>query len=271
MNLLKVFSLLSFFISTMLLANIQVFPTRVILSDTKKVQTVSVRNKSNETLSYTIKTVFYRMEKDGSMTLVDNPTPEERPLVDHLRFSPRRVRLKPNQQQVIRIMLKKTAKLANGDYRAHIRVVPFSDITKKKKFIEKGKISMELKAQVAVAISVLYYKGAPKFKSKMENFTVERKKDKDSKKEFYEFSVDVNNLGDNFLAGDMQLYLSQKNKKDILITEIKGLASYLKSRKFKFRFPIEKMKNIKTGKYKLVFKGPEFFNYPIIGTIERSI
>lgn len=65
-----------------------------------------------------------RMDDLGRRTEVESPTPEEKAVIDMIRFSPRRATLGSKEWQTIRIMVRKPAGLTPGEYRAHLRVAP---------------------------------------------------------------------------------------------------------------------------------------------------
>ena len=108
--------------STAVRADLQVFPTRLVMSDQKRVVNLSLRHLGDKPGTYRVSAIFFRMKENGSMDPVNDPTEAERSLVKHLKFSPRQITISPNSEQVIRVMFSGPGKLVEGDHRAHLHI-----------------------------------------------------------------------------------------------------------------------------------------------------
>src|SRR5688572_24738357 len=97
-------------------ANLQVYPTRIQLSDSVRTAHVSMRHVGTKPGHYKVTPVFYRMTSAGSLELTDKPGPTERSLAPMLRFSPRKTTIPPNQEQVVRVMYSGPKDLPEGEY-----------------------------------------------------------------------------------------------------------------------------------------------------------
>lgn len=105
-----------------------VAPTRVILDGSRGTEVV-LNNIGAEPATYRISLEIKRMTPEGGLDEIDeaNVTAAERAALDMISFSPRRVRLLPNQPQVIRVGVRfPEGGVPNGEYRAHMlfRAVP---------------------------------------------------------------------------------------------------------------------------------------------------
>ena len=98
-------------------ASLVIFPTRIELSDQQKTNQLEIFHQESTTATYTIKAVFYRMDPNGAMTEVPNPSPKDRSAAPFLHFSPHSVTLKPNEKQMLRVMLTAPRNLPPGEYR----------------------------------------------------------------------------------------------------------------------------------------------------------
>lgn len=104
-----------------------VAPTRVVL-DGQRGTEVILNNIGDTPATYRISLEIKRMQPDGS--LVDVPSEEanatESAAAAMIVYAPRRVDLPPNQPQAIRISIRPSADLPDGEYRAHLlfRAIP---------------------------------------------------------------------------------------------------------------------------------------------------
>jgi len=203
----------------------QVFPTRVILSNNKRAAEVTIRNQNTTRERYKISAVFFRMNRDGSMVLVKYPKPEENSAVSFLHFSPKYVELGPNEEQLVRIMIRPLIHLTEGDYQAHLRFVPLNDNEEPEIFNnQKEKIMMHVKAKMAISISVIFRHGNAPFKLSLSNLELFKKGDHQ-----YSFKVNMNRSGKGFAIGDFFVFFKPLNfnEDEKLVGAIKGVASYL--------------------------------------------
>ncbi|MDD0852051.1 hypothetical protein HBN50_03040 [Halobacteriovorax sp. GB3] len=238
---------IGFLLSVSSFANLQVFPTKIELSTRAKAATVTLRNKGSEKTTYKVSAVFYRQDYMGRMVRVDSPKEEERSIINNLRFSPRRVVLAPGQEQVVRFMVRKTAKLESGDYRAHIRFEPI----KKEVDNASGRdnfVMMKVDARVAINVPVIYSKGRSKSKISLEKFHMS------DSKEGQLYSVVMKKEGPVFPFGTFKVF-KVNNEKEELVSLVNGVSSYVDERLFSFQFTKPKDPE---GKYEIRFYKNEY-------------
>lgn len=241
---------------TLAFSNLQVFPTKIELSSREKSSSVTLRNRSDKVTTYQISAVYYRQDIEGRMTRVTDLKEDDFSIIDFLRFSPRRVVLKPNQEQVVRFMVRNTSKLDVGDYRAHIRFEPIEeDITK-----DGGRdnyVMMKIDAKVAINVPVIFHQGRAKGEITLESFSIVE--DKVSGPYFF---VTMKRKGRIFPYGTFKIFY-QKDNEEELVSLVNGVSSYLDERRF--RFNIEDFSK-KTGKYILKFYPDEYSKMPLAQT-----
>jgi len=160
-------------------ANLIVYPTRVFLSDEKKVANLSLRHIGPTPETYRGSLIFFRMNEEGALSLANDPKPEERPALKYIRFTPRATTLTPKKEQVLRVMVAAPRNIPDGDYRAHLHLVPDPAAETEDESKTSGrKLSMELKARMAVAIPVVYRKGNPTVEVGLQSVKLVSRKDK---------------------------------------------------------------------------------------------
>jgi P pilus assembly chaperone PapD len=102
-----------------------VAPTRVVLDGRRGTELI-LNNIGDETATYRISVEFRRMNPDGTLTEVKEPTAHEKAAADMIVYAPRRVTLAPRQPQAIRIAARPPQGLPDGEYRVHLlfRAIP---------------------------------------------------------------------------------------------------------------------------------------------------
>lgn len=103
-----------------------VAPTRVVFEGRDRSAQLSLVNKGSATATYRISVVNMRMQPDGNLVEIAQPDPGQEFADKLFRYSPRQVTLEPGASQAIRLLLRKPADLAAGEYRSHLmmRAVP---------------------------------------------------------------------------------------------------------------------------------------------------
>lgn len=232
--------------STLTFASIQVFPTRVNLSPSEKTATVSIRLRSDKPQTFRISTMFYEMARDGSVKQRPDLARSAESAASYIRFSPKRVELRPNVEQVVRIRVRNIAKLKE-EVRTHLYFRP-SDKTNHdpiKKNIG-AKSAFELKAQIAVAIPIII---TPRPMKK--DFTLSKFKlfvEDNSVK----FRVNLTKKTKGFLYGDVKVFKVKGSKKS-LVGVAKGISSYITQRSVSYSLVNSNKNPLTKGKYRLEF------------------
>ncbi|MCH9031003.1 MAG: molecular chaperone [candidate division Zixibacteria bacterium] len=105
---------------------LSVMPTRIVFEGRDRTAEIVLTNRGAEAETYRITFKSMRMLEDGSYEDIEEPRENERFAADLIRYSPRRVVLEPGTSQTLRLMLRKPADLAEGEYRSHMyfRAVP---------------------------------------------------------------------------------------------------------------------------------------------------
>jgi hypothetical protein len=263
---MKRFCILFYCIANILLtqkamAALQVFPTRVVLNEKIKNATLTLRNKDAGTATYKISSVFYRMGVDGSMTVVDDVKPEERSAQSLIKFSPKRVTLKANEDQVVRILSKVPQTLPDGDYRIHIKFTPEDDIVTEEG--SNGKVTMKLQAKVAIAISVIVQNGKQNHKIELKDFSIFKGAKNEDR-----IKVKMKNIGSSFPIGTFTVLHKNLLKKEAeeMVGIVRGVNSYIPERWFEF--PIDNLakRDLSKGEVTLQFNLAEELDNALIGT-----
>lgn len=230
-------SLYVFFLSVSAFANLQVFPTRVLLTDQQRSAQISLRHQGKVATKYKIEAVYYKMLPNGTMEKVSEPKKAEQTAVDFIRFSPRQVVLEPNIEQVVRILLRAPADLQEGEYRAHLYFEGFDEeeTVDKTRPVEGNTAHMSLKAKMAVAVPVIVRKGNPTVQAELRNLKVAV--DETGK---LAYTVEMDRKGKSFIYGDLRVLFTPDGATSAkVVGEAIGVSSYIPTRTFTYPLTVE--------------------------------
>ena len=140
------------------LAGLTLHPTRVVFEKNQRTAQVDLINNGGESATYRISLLNQRMGEDGQFVAVDTaPLPGELFANDMVQFSPRQVTLQPGTSQTVRVMVRKPADLAAGEYRSHLHFEKMPE-ARGATSVEAGKdkeIGIVLTALVGASIPVI--------------------------------------------------------------------------------------------------------------------
>ena len=244
-----IITFIAFFISSIALADLQVFPLRVLLSEKDRHTQISVRHRGKKPMKYRITTVFYKMNADGTVKPLEKKQITEKSADSLFRFSPKQVLLEPNIEQVIRVVLRAPAELPVGEYRTHLHFEGLDDPNEKTAGQEKtSDAQMLLKARMAVAIPVIVRKGSPTLKVTLSNLKYVKTQDQKPA-----FSVDMKREGNSIPFGTFEVLSIAAGKEPKVVGVVNGVSSYIDFRNV--TFPLLEAPLV-PGKFKVIFKKP---------------
>lgn len=246
-------------------ANLQVFPTRAVLSDRERVAQLSLRHTGQTPMSYKISAVFYRMQPDGSMVLTEKPSPEDRFGGEYFRFSPQRVNLTPNVEQVVRIMIKKPADLAPGEYRAHLYFEEIEALEKKAEDPDAKEARMQLKARMAIAVPIIVKQGEIKVENQLSALELVNFPDQTQG-----FSLDWAITGNGFSNGDFLVSLQKKDGSKVPLAQVNSVSIYIPKRKVVLPFNLTKEK-VSEGTLTVELHAPQTEGAKLLASISKEI
>ena len=107
------------------IGDLLVAPTRIVLDGSRGAEIV-LNNIGEEPATYRVSVEFRRMEANGNLEDVKEPSAAEKAAADMIFYAPRRVTLAPHEPQAIRIAARAPQGLPDGEYRVHMlfRAIP---------------------------------------------------------------------------------------------------------------------------------------------------
>ena len=145
------------------LADLMLHPTRLVFDKNQRSAQVELINNGSEPATYRISLVNRRMTENGDFLPADTPAPGEQFADAMLRFSPRQVTLAPGVAQTVRVLLRKPAELANGEYRSHLHFEVLPEARGATSIESQGKadeIGIVLNTAINASIPVIVRHGA---------------------------------------------------------------------------------------------------------------
>ncbi|MGZ8319302.1 MAG: fimbrial biogenesis chaperone, partial [Telluria sp.] len=159
-------------------AELMLHPTRLVFDKSDRAAQVELINNSKEAATYRITLVNRRMTEDGQFEAVAEPVAGELFSEPMLRYSPRQVTLQPGTAQTVRLMLRKPATLADGEYRSHLHFEKLPDARGNTSIEAQGKagadIGVQLNALVGASMPVIVRHGATSATVALSNLALQR-------------------------------------------------------------------------------------------------
>ncbi|RPF72276.1 fimbrial biogenesis chaperone [Aurantiacibacter spongiae] len=110
------------------MGDVNLYPKRVVIDRRQRVASIGLYNRTADKGDYEISILDMLMGPDGNLYRLDNlpdgaNADRLQAASSMLRYSPRRVELRGNEAQTVRIMARPPADLPDGEYRAHFQVI----------------------------------------------------------------------------------------------------------------------------------------------------
>ena len=139
-----------------------VAPHRLVVPPSEKVSVLNISNKSSEARRYDLTLIDQVMNEKGVTQRLDTFPYSIKQMV---KFVPKRFSLQPGEQQTVRVMIKRPADLADGDYHSHLlfREVPLNvkdkaQLAAERKTAEKS-VSFEITTLYGIAVPIIIQQG----------------------------------------------------------------------------------------------------------------
>ncbi len=198
-----------------------VSPARVTLDDRNRTTELILSNRGDATDTYRIRLVHMTMTPEGGINEAPAPTTGQDP-AELVRYAPHQITLEPGQTQVLRVMLRKPAGLADGEYRIHMlfqAIPPELAGTEPTKDKPKG-VSIKLVPIMGLAIPVIVRQGEITAKAGLTDLHLSAEKDRSYA------TFNLTRAGNASVYGNLQATFQPKGGKVIPVGEMNGVAVY---------------------------------------------
>ena len=241
---------------SLVLADLMLYPTRVVMEKNQRAAQVEIVNRGTKPETYRISLVNRRMSETGEIVEVKEAQTGEQFATDMVRYSPRQVTLQPGVAQTVRINVRKPADLAAGEYRSHLQFdrVPDaagqSDIESLAK-PEEGQIAIVLQALIGASIPVIVRHGDTSATAALESLQLEPAQAETPPI----LGFTIRRDGNRSLYGDLIAEYTPTGGKAIEVGKVNGVAVYVPNALRKARLPLKLPEgaSLKNGKLTLRF------------------
>jgi len=204
---------------------LMVAPTRIIFEARDRTAKVNLVNNGTETATYRLEFTRKRMTKDGNFIDVDKPLPGELFCDEMIRFSPRQVTLPPGQSQTIRLILRKPANLAAGEYRSHLlfKAIPKTESSSIEALDQKkaNKLTIELTPVVGISIPVIVRHGDTSATVSIDNIVMGKTKNNQPA-----ISFALKREGNQSVYGDLSVTYIKADGAKLTLSKANGISVY---------------------------------------------
>jgi len=237
-----------------------VAPTRIIIEGRTRTASVNLINRGDQTGTFRISFERKRMTETGRVVPLEKPAPGEIFADQMIRYAPRQVTLAPGQSQVVRLMVRKPANLADGEYRSHLLfqgIPPDTGKSVETQAASKGnKLSIKIIPVLGVSIPVIVRHGNTQASVTLENLQLENRS-KDGKKASLAFRA--KRVGNQSVYGDFTVFFTPDNgSKKIVVSQVNGTAIYSPNKERIINLPLQVSDNVRldAGTIEVLYKEP---------------
>lgn len=207
------------------LAELMLYPTRIVFEGNQRAAQLELINNGSESATYRITLVNRRMDETGSFSDIEEPQPGEQFADSMLRYSPRQVTLAPGAGQAIRIMVRKPADIAVGEYRSHLKFTQLPDARGSTSIEAQGGdgngIDIMLNVLVGASIPVIVRHGNTHADAALTHLELQRPA---SGQSF--ISVHMERSGNQSVYGDLVASFTPQGGTERVIGRANGVAVY---------------------------------------------
>jgi hypothetical protein len=217
------------------------FPQRVVIEARDRTAALTLRNTGKTAASYRVELVDMLYNDDGTVTQTEQ-VPEGFPSAKQfIRFSPSQVRLGPGEAQKVRVLLRGTNILPDGEYRVHAmlrRLPEVSDVSNPA--ASEGSIAGVIGVTQAVALPVIVRRGATSATGRIKSLHVQ-----DGSPPVID--LELGRSGNRSLYTDLLL----RDASGAVVGQVKGVALPVPNarRRYAFRIPDHSAGRLRAGGY----------------------
>jgi hypothetical protein len=232
--------------------NLLITPRRVVFEGNKSSQEINLANTGQDTATYSVSFVQYRMTNEGSFEQIEEPDPGQLFADKMIRYFPRSVTLAPGEAQMVRMQLRRSSSMEPGEYRSHMyfRAVPKEDALGLEDQLEDTTaIGIRLTPIFGITIPVIVRAGDTEASVSLNNLSVESLNDSTST-----LNLTFNREGNRSVYGDLTVDYKPNKGSAIQVGLVRGIAVYTPNVNRQFKMDLKKSDGIDFSKGKLIVR-----------------
>lgn len=219
-------------------AELMLHPTRIVFDKNARAAQIELINSGTKPASYRISLVNRRMTEAGKFETAETAQDGERFADAMLRYSPRQITLQPGTAQTVRVMLRKPAELAEGEYRSHLQFDKLPDVAGSASIENQGAgatgIGVMLTALVGASAPIIVRHGATEAGVKLGELALSRDEAKGPV-----LAMQFEREGNSSVYGDVSVTFTPRNGKPHSLAQIGGIAVYTPNLVRKAALPLQ--------------------------------
>jgi len=221
-------------------ADLMLHPTRLVFEKNQRTAQIELINNGSKPATYRISLVNRRMTEMGQFEPIETPGPGERFADDMLRFSPRQVTLEPGTAQTVRVMLRKPAELAEGEYRSHLQFEKLPDVEGGASIENQGTaagaegIGVVLNALVGASVPVIVRHGATSANVRLSHLALQNG---EGKRQL--LALQFEREGSSSVYGDLSVVFTPRGGKPQTLAQAGGIAVYTPNKVRQAALPLD--------------------------------
>ena len=228
-------------------------PTRFVFERNQRTAQLDLTNSGSEVSTFRISLENKRMTETGQLVVVTSPLPGELFADKIIQFSPRQVVLPPGSGQTVRIVLRKPANLAPGEYRSHLVFTRLPDArstsVEKSDALAEKEIGIQIIPLVGASIPIIVEHGNTLATSTLSNLKLTKEKPTEP----YVLELNINRSGSRSLYGNIVVHFTPNGKSEEELAKVNGIAVYAPNQMRKIRLELhsKSLKVLARGKLKV--------------------
>jgi P pilus assembly chaperone PapD len=256
MKTLLLFILISIF-TTDVFANLMVTPTRVAFDKRDRTSDVTLLNTSNTTRSYRVEWMNQAQAPDGSYIPLDESQLAEFPRADsYIRYSPRRVTLKPGESQTVKLMVRRKPDMDKAEYRSHLKftALPLQEESNLERTGPAEGINIKLNVLLSYTIPILIRTEEADIDVQIGDLDLVKRQE--DGKDILNFVMKKNS--DTSVYGDFTVVYTANGKQDD-VGYLNGVSMFAESDTLASNVVLFKPVDHSTGSLSIIYKGKQEF------------
>lgn len=219
-------------------AELMLHPTRIVFDKNLRAAQIELINTSAKPASYRISLVNRRMTEAGLFEAADTPLEGERFAEPMLRYSPRQVTLQPGTAQTVRVMLRKPADLAEGEYRSHLQFDKLPEVEGEASIESRGatgsQIGVVMNALVGASVPVIVRHGNLDAEVKLGGLALQKEGARQQM-----LALQFERTGGSSVYGDLDVRFTPRGGKPVNLAQVGGIAVYTPNRLRRALVPLQ--------------------------------
>lgn len=236
--------------------NLLISPIRVVMENGKQKEDLNLTNIGQDTAVYMISFLHYQMLADGSFKQLDKA--DSVTCADnYLRIFPRKIKLPPNESQVIRLQFRKPADMKDGEYRSHLYFRAEKENTPlgiKDSKLDSTQMAVRIIPIFGISIPVIIRVGNLNAKITLSDVNIKSLNDTVSQLAFA-----INREGNKSAYGNLTVMYEPKKGNSIQVGVANGIGVYTEigKRTFSMLLNYKDGINFHSGKLVIYYKTPK--------------